>query len=282
MLATTVLLLAVAGCSSSPESSGTTTAASGTTTTTSAPARTGTPLPTYVQPSVDAADATTMLDRCGVDAPGKVQKWTVAGGALEGIVVGEGATTAIFLAQTDNIGMCGWAEYAAWASGQGVRAVLWNRCGDGESTCGDAVSGKAEAQTKVVVDWVRANGADRVVLVGASKGGGIALAAAQPLAVDAVIDLSGSLDGSGGEFTPIAEAAARTKVPLLLAMTPGDQDEAVMRTAFDSSPATPKEFIAMERGHGWDYVADPATSDDVARVSDFGERVLRWVKGDYS
>jgi dienelactone hydrolase len=192
------------------------------------------------------------------------------------MVLGSGPTVAVFLAQTDDIGMCGWAEYAAWVAGQGVRAILWNRCRDGESTCSAHLAGDPVAQTRVVVGWARSTGADRVVLVGASKGGGIALAAAQPLGANAVVDLSGSTDGAGGEFAPIAEAAAATRVPLLLAMSPGDQDEAPMRAAFAASPATTKQFVAMPGGHGWDYV-----TDDGARVSAFGEKVLRWIRGDY-
>ena len=285
MLLATVLL--VAGCSSAPAGGGpggdvTPPGPTGSATGTTAPARTGPVLPASVPPEVDPQDARTVGERCGVSAPGSLHRWPVAGGSLEGMVLGEGPRVALFLAQADDTGMCGWADYAAWVAAGGTRAVLWNRCGDGESRCAPALAGDPVAQTAAVVAWARATGARRLVLVGASKGGGIALAAATRVRADAVVDLSGSVDGAGGEFAPVAEAAAGTRAPLLLAMSPGDQDEAVMRSAFALSPSSPKAFVAMPGGHGWELVAQPRTATDPARVSPFGERVRRWVEGDYS
>jgi hypothetical protein len=72
--------------------------------------------------------------------------------------------------------MCGFADCAAWlAASQRVRAVLVDFCGYGESTCptGEVTSWQLTAS---VVDWARRTGAKWVVLVGASAGGGDAVA----------------------------------------------------------------------------------------------------------
>jgi len=239
---------------------------------------TGAPLPAYHVPTVDATAASTFEQRCGTAASGSLMTFRGSGGSrLDGAVLGAGPTVAIFLHQTEPAAMCGWGTYAAWVSTRGVRAVLVDLCGHGASTCSPALSAAPVDQVRLVVDWVRAHGATRVVLVGASMGGAVALGSAQAVGADALVDLSGPAQWDG---VPDGVVAARhTTIPMLLAVAPSDMSPEPFRAAITASPARHKVFVEARSGHGWDLVADVRGVD--AWVSSLGDRVLRWVTGDY-
>jgi Alpha/beta hydrolase family len=90
-------------------------------------------------------------------------------------------------------GMCGFLFYGEFLAAHGVHVVLMDFCDYGQSDCGDAPP-QLPAQVEAVTRAVRDQGAKRVVLVGASLGGSVAVAAAKRTKADAIVDLSGPAD----------------------------------------------------------------------------------------
>ena len=106
--------------------------------------------------------------------------------------LGSGDTSAVLLHQTDGYGLCGFLFYAGYLAKHGVGVVAMDLCGYGQSFCvGRPLGNDPAGQVKVVTDAVRADGATRVVLVGASMGGSVSLTAAKAVEADAIVDLSG-------------------------------------------------------------------------------------------
>ncbi len=190
---------------------------------------------------------------------------------------------AVFVHQTSASGFCGWAPYAAWAARQGVRALLVDACGWGDSTCSEAAEGDAASWLRSVVDWARRHGAERVTLVGASMGGALVAGGGQQAGADAIVDLSGPDAWSGVPDT--VTAARDITVPFLVAAADNDSgiDTDALREAVEVSPAQQKEYVATPGEHGWDMVGEAeltGTSTPLdLRITALGRQVLAWVRG---
>jgi pimeloyl-ACP methyl ester carboxylesterase len=234
---------------------------------------TPTPLP--------VATPTSVQDRCKVPVDGGTLVTLPGpdGNQVPGATFGEGPVVAVLLHQTAPSGFCGWTSYAAWLAHHGVRAVLVDLCGWGRAKCTGAFASDTTAQVKVPVDWARAHGASRVVVVGASMGGAYALGVGQEAGADAVVDLSGPAQWQG--VPGAVEAAKATSVPLLVAIWPGDSQmqPAVLKSAVAGSPAEPKRFVPTDGAHGWSML--DAGSPGTPEWTTLAATVLRWVKGDY-
>jgi pimeloyl-ACP methyl ester carboxylesterase len=185
-LSLAALLVGAVGCQARPSRAP---AAPTTTTPTPASATTPTSAP---QPADQCGTPATRAQTFWLDGPG--------GDRLQAAMVGSGHDAAVFVHQSGTQGLCDFWPYAAWLAGaRQVRAVLFDQCGYGASSCpgvGRNVDGdRWVAATKAAVAWTRAHGARRVTLVGASFGGIVALHAARSIRppVDAVVDLSGEL-----------------------------------------------------------------------------------------
>lgn len=232
-------------------------------------------LPSYAVPTVDAAKATTLEQRCGAKVAGTLRRLKAPGGGhLEAAELGRGRTWAVLLHQTDDIAMCGWAQYAGWLADNGVHVLLVDLCGWGLSACRPAFRADQVDQARLAVAAVRSR-ASRVTLVGASMGGAVALAAAPSAGADAVVDLSGPAGWEG--VASVEKAAARTRIPMLVAAAMNDSgiEPKRLRAAEQGSPSPVKRFVAAGNGHGWDLVADPAGT----HVSALGLEVRQWIVG---
>jgi pimeloyl-ACP methyl ester carboxylesterase len=220
--------------------------------------------------------------RCGGDdAPdARLLRLKGPGGALiTAFDAGRGSTVAVLVHQTNGGGFCGWWPYGSrLAATGGVRVVGMDLCGYGTSRCPEALQDAPVRQVALVVDWARAHGARRVVVVGASLGGSVAIDAAAELAVDAVVDLSGPVDYP---TTHTTRSLPRLQVPTLIAISrsddPGDHD--VLQRAFASIPARTKKFVSTDGGHGYSLVL--GVQAGVMAPTPFAATVTDWVRGDY-
>ncbi len=280
--ASLAVLMSLTACSA--ESSSTAEPPQQTPATTEATTATATPTPSE-EPEPLPKLGEPVAKRCGMDLPGKV--FAIPGpdenSQLAAATLGRGPTVAVFVHQTSASGFCGWAPYAAWAARQGVRALLVDACGWGDSTCSEAVEDDAATWLGFGVDWARRHGAERVTLVGASMGGALVAGGGQQAGADAIVDLSGPDSWSGVPDT--VTAAQDITVPFLVAASDGDTgiDVDALREAVEVSPAQQKEYVATPGEHGWDMVGEAeltGTSTPLdLRITALGRKVLAWVRG---
>lgn len=260
VVVTTVLALSAA-CASSPEGGGAASArpsgrsAAGTSTTPSHAAG-----PAYDPGPWQALEG---LGRCGPQPPRLAhQRFTPTvvrgpGLVLPAVTAGRGRTVAVLLHQTDGNGFCGWLTFAQRvAQVPGQTALALDLCGYGESDCaaGSTTVGRQVAQVRAAIDYAQQRlHARRVVLVGASMGGSLAvLAAARDHRVDAVVDLSGP-DEWGG--VSVHRHGAELRAPLLVAMSDRERPEEVTAARSLAHAAPPgSAFARADSGHGYELL----------------------------
>ena len=224
-----------------------------------------------------------MAKRCGEpDAPARWIRLRGPGrDRLAAVVVGKGPVTAVYSHQTDPEALCGFWPFAVWLAREyGVRSVLIDHCGAGDSACafGDFYEDFA-AQLGTAVGWARRHHASRISLVGASRGGTTAIVTAARLgpAVDAVVDLSGPL-----RFLSLdaLRAAPRVTAPALLALAryDGAATMAEYQRLLAALGSTTKRLVRVETGHGWELLGWQTPQGFVP--TPLGETVAAWVKGD--
>jgi pimeloyl-ACP methyl ester carboxylesterase len=97
----------------------------------------------------------------------------------------------VLLHQGGGDGLCGFLFCADFLAKQGIRVALLDMCNNGQSYCVNRpIADDPAAQVKLIVDVARADGAQRVVLVGASVGASVAVTAAGATKRDAIVILS--------------------------------------------------------------------------------------------
>ena len=148
-----------------------------------------------------------------------VQMTTSDGVALYGLEVGTG-TTGVVLAHQYFSDHCEFMAFARELAQLGYRAVSIDfRC-NGLSSCGSVM--RMDRDVAAAARRLRADGATRVELVGASMGGTAVLVAAARIrpVVDGVVSLSGPSYFRG---LSAGLAVKRSRVPLRLLVSKGDR-----------------------------------------------------------
>jgi dienelactone hydrolase len=127
------------------------------------------------------------------------------GEQLPAVVLGSSGTTGVVFANQSASIACGWLPYARDVARGGVRSLVF-----------DYGTAQREDEVLAAARWLRAHGARRVVLVGASIGGRAVVTAAARAhrgVVDAVVSLSG--ERILGAQRDIAIDARRLTTPTL-------------------------------------------------------------------
>ena len=166
---------------------------------------------------------------------------------------------AVVLAHERNGSMCEWASYARRLAGLGYTAFTIDFRGNGDSQADGYVANRLGGDVAAAVRYVRAHGARKVFLLGASIGGSAAIDAAANLRQppDGVVSVSGAAG-----LADASNAVRRVRVPSLFAAGAGDTsfaDDA--RTLYAASPATDKTLDVLPGAfeHGTDLVAAHAS-----------------------
>lgn len=201
-----------------------------------------------------------------------------SGGFLEAAVAGSGAKAVVFLHETGNLGMCGFAAYAKWLQAQDhVQTVLFNRCGYGATNCKSSYDGDdIRNEVQPAVNWARSHGAQEVTVIGASSGGMDALeAAATVQGVTGLVDISG--DGSDTTADD-AKLAPKVKVPALFAVAPRDPYVTIGQTRqyYNAVGSHTKrlEIVKQSPGtHGWALLTTTSGAP-----SPLAKEIARWVE----
>lgn len=196
-----------------------------------------------------------------------------------GLVGDEDATTtAVFVHQMD-ANACGWFLYAADLASQGVRSMLVNLCGSGETECSDSSLTDTGADAVLAAtEAAVADGASRVVLVGASIGGTTVVKAAIRGApdggFDGVADLSGPIVADGTDLRAVADAIT---VPTLLVVSPNDPvvSPSAMTELGEVISSDDVTVILDGNGHGWDMLNGPGGTPGAT----IGEQLAAFIVG---
>lgn len=233
--------------------------------------------------SNSSASLAAAPDRCGPPSNPHARPFTLHGphhATMPGVDVGSGSTIAVLLHQTDGGALCGFWPFANWlATTHRLRAIAFDLCGYGLAVCTDADYSRNQiAQVALAVRWARSHGGRRIVLVGASMGGALALGAATSTRADALVDLSGPQSWPDAEA---AVAAPRITVPALVSTSPDDStiSYAALRAAFARITAAPKLFVTGDGAHGWDLLGDYTTTP--TRWRPLATTVAEWIAGHY-
>jgi pimeloyl-ACP methyl ester carboxylesterase len=223
-------------------------------------AATATTLAPLVQPST----------RCGPPAvEATVLRFPAADGTqLDGVLMGSGPAGVVLLHQHP-ADLCGFWPYAVYLSRRGLQALAIDLRCYGRSACPQADDARSRVVDDVAgaVATLRARGAKRVALVGASLGASTALLAGAALRppVAAVVSLStGKFDLATilGGSTPLDTytAAKRLTVPVLFAVARDDPDLPVelVKALYGAAPARDKQLAILGGSstgvHGWDLL----------------------------
>lgn len=229
--------------------------------------------------------ATRVEGECGQTAPAgvAVHDATLAGRdgvRLAAAELGGGPRGVVLLHQTDD-GICGWFPYAGYLASRGFHVVAFDRRCTGNSSCpsGEAAHHHAADVATAVAD-LRRRGATKVVVVGASLGGAVAIGSCAVVKTDGCIALSPAIFDLklGGRLTA-STAITGVQVPLLVADAPDDTDSALadVRALLRRSRPGIVQFVELPAGagHGWDTVNDPV---DPSRRSAFSDRLLTFLQ----
>ena len=239
------------------------------------PARSADPVPT---------PSTEVESTCGQTAPASVPVNDVtlhSGGdvQLTAATLGKGPRGVVLLHQSDN-GICGWLPYAGYLASRGFHVLLFDRRCTGQSSCptGDAANRHAD-DVQTAVSALHRRGAQKVVLVGASLGGSVAIGACAVVKTDGCVALSPAIfDLTLGNGLTAARAITKVRTPLLIADAPDDGDSPISDVQALARRARPGvvQFVSLPTGagHGWDTVNDPT---DPTRRSAFDARLLRFL-----
>lgn len=181
-----------------------------------------------------------------------------AGGRLHAVVVGQGPT-AIVLAHESHDDACDWAFFVPELTADGRLILAFDFSGDGSS--GYIGDGRLDLDLLAAVAEARHRGATRVVVIGASKGGTAALAAAGTpnSGIDGVVSLS-----AVRSFLHVdAESrAADISIPVLFAAAENDgsTDEVALTVSQRCGCAYPKVLVFSGSRHGRRLLGDTPDS----------------------
>ncbi len=218
--------------------------------------------------------------RCGApDRPAKLVRLKTSDGlTLDGVSVGTG-DLGVVLVHEYPADLCGWWPYANYLADRGMRALAFDSRCLGKSECGKTGKAGAIADVRAAMAELRAEGAARVAIVGASYGGAIAVVAGAQLQPAAVVDLSGeqTLQGLVPGYADVdaLAAAAQLRAPALFAVAHGDRYTPIpdMRRVYGAAASREKRLYVLpsSAGHGWGMLLGLETdwSPLAARVARF-------------
>lgn len=225
--------------------------------------RTPNPSPSIpaAQSVVDSAPAPA--ERCRRPDDGTVAKVVVTGAdgvRVVGAEWGEGPRGVVLLHQRGG-NLCGWWEYATELAQAGFHVLAIDYRNSAFSERGEA---DLTRDALAAVEWLKAAGAERVVLVGASLGAATAMVTVgrHPDAVSGLVALSlpPGIDVTGGDdaepATPEA-AAPLISAAMLMCWATSDPNAVDPQPFVDAAPSPDKRVITREGGaHGWTMLTD--------------------------
>jgi alpha-beta hydrolase superfamily lysophospholipase len=166
----------------------------------------------------------------------------------------------IVLAHESPADLCGWLPYMKTLTDAGFRVLAFDFRGFGDSQrpASTRVFLAYDRDLRAAVGRLRADGAKKVFVVGASFGGVVAMADTPGLPVTGVVSLSGETRLSGTGLDALA-AIPRLRAPLLIVGTRHDRSLSIpdaLRLLHRAGSRDKRTAFYPGGFHGWDIVED--------------------------
>ena len=167
-------------------------------------------------------------------------------------ILGAGRVGVVLSNQSGN-NLCAWLPFARSLAARGVRALVY-----------DYRWGTQSQEAIAAAAGLRARGAKRVALVGASLGAGASLVAAsmRPRGVVGVVSLSGE-----SFITGVRQAIPRLVLPVFFVAAQDDDYGAGTdaQDFYEHAPSKDKRLLSVPgKAHGTDLLADPGVRGTIA------------------
>jgi pimeloyl-ACP methyl ester carboxylesterase len=174
-----------------------------------------------------------------------------SGATIAGVLLGTGPVGIVFAHQSPG-DLCDWISYARALEAKGYVVLPIDLNGFGASTAAPTSPTRAywDRDVAAAAGVLRSHGARKVVLVGASLGGTVVVAAGAEIepAVSAVIDLSGPTESSGVDALA---AARRLRVPVQYVVSDDDEFISAVRETYRATPPRLRRLLVVKGGgHG--------------------------------
>jgi pimeloyl-ACP methyl ester carboxylesterase len=217
-------------------------------------------------PSSDARSArpsaSARLDGC-IERRADVQPLDVrmpSGEMVDGVLEGSG-TAGVVLANQSDEDFCGWASFARLLAGKGYRVLLF-----------DYGSGSPSQETAAAAEQLRALGAQRVFLIGASKGAKSALIAATEIQPPVTGVISLSAERMLQRTIDVLPYAQRLTVPVLFVTATNDEYGAAddTKALYGAAASHDKQLMTVQGSdHGTALVRSSQHAEVVERILGF-------------
>jgi pimeloyl-ACP methyl ester carboxylesterase len=211
-------------------------------------------------------DSSPALDGCFTEASGRVESAPDAGGGTLPVgIVGSGQRVIILSNESDE-DLCSWIPFARRLPAAGYRTVLW-----------DYAAGLQTDELRGLVKWLRASGAKKIVLMGASEGAKVSIIAA----ATARTAPSGVVSLSAEQMLlaiAVITSVRRLHCPLLLVTAVGDPygSAQAAREFMKAAPSRDKQLVTVRGAdHGTALLTGSAARTVVAAVFRFLRHVFR-------
>lgn len=188
---------------------------------------------------------------------------------LAGTLYGHGKTFIIFSNQTDTLAF-DWAPIAQQFAVKGYAALCYDYRGHGGSQGTRDLGPSLMTDLRAAIAYVRQQGAQRVVLVGASIGGAVTANVAASASVAAVAIISAPREFPEVEVSNAT--MARITAPKLLMDSQGDVYAQDTRAMYDAALQPKYLNLYPGRDHGLDLLTGPYGTDAMQRLIAFVQR----------
>jgi esterase/lipase len=232
------------------------------------------PTPRSPAPPLSAPAPASASPPAGVAVSFAAPDGTTLAGHLFGADAGDGASAVVLSNMGDN-DEADWLRFAPTLAAQGHTVLTYSyRYPPRTSRLTAQMARGAMDDLRGAVALVRARGAARVILIGASLGGMVTAKTAGALAVDGIVIMAAPADRPDFEMRVDAAELAAVAAPKLFVASDGDPtvDPAETRTLYDGSPE-PK------RWHTFPGTAHGTRLFGTAAGADLGRLLIEFVAG---
>ena len=188
---------------------------------------------------------------------------------LAGTLFGHGKTVVIFSNQTDTLAW-NWTPIAQQFAARGYAALCYDYRGRGSSEGDRDLGPSLMTDLRAAISFVQGQGAQRIMLVGASIGGAVTANVAASTPVAAVAIISAPRDFLGVEVSDAT--MAHIAAPKLLMNSQGDSYAQATQAMYNAARPPKDLHLYPGRDHGLDLLTGSNGADAMQRLFTFAQQ----------